>query len=119
MAALQINLRPFTPQVQHLRAKSIIDHVSRPAKIRCSATPPTKSYNITLLPGDGIGPEVISVAKHALKLAGSLEGTSNPYLKIPPLFSVLVVERDEKEKKIFSEKQFEWCTVYLILFLRS
>nr|XP_043627667.1 3-isopropylmalate dehydrogenase, chloroplastic-like [Erigeron canadensis] len=45
--------------------------------IRCSsATSSTnhKSYNITLLPGDGIGPEVISVAKNVLNLAASIEG---------------------------------------------
>ncbi|KVI11183.1 Isocitrate and isopropylmalate dehydrogenase family, partial [Cynara cardunculus var. scolymus] len=38
--------------------------------ISCSA----KTYNITLLPGDGIGPEVIFVAKNVLNLAGSIEG---------------------------------------------
>ncbi|XLU78731.1 hypothetical protein S245_002152, partial [Arachis hypogaea] len=50
---------------------------SRPASVRCSAAaaPPSKrSYTITLLPGDGIGPEVISVAKDVLVLAGSFEG---------------------------------------------
>ncbi|MED6193224.1 3-isopropylmalate dehydrogenase 2, chloroplastic [Stylosanthes scabra] len=48
-----------------------------PASVRCSASvvPPSKrSYSITLLPGDGIGPEVISVAKDVLVLAGSVEG---------------------------------------------
>jgi 3-isopropylmalate dehydrogenase len=39
---------------------------------RCSAS--IRSYNITLLPGDGIGPEVVAVAKDVLSLAGSLEG---------------------------------------------
>jgi isocitrate/isopropylmalate dehydrogenase len=29
---------------------------------------------VTLLPGDGIGPEVVAVAKDVLYLAGSLEG---------------------------------------------
>nr|GEV37205.1 3-isopropylmalate dehydrogenase, chloroplastic-like [Tanacetum cinerariifolium] len=33
-----------------------------------------RRYNITLLPGDGIGPEVISVAKNVLNLAASVEG---------------------------------------------
>ncbi|TKY48039.1 3-isopropylmalate dehydrogenase 2 [Spatholobus suberectus] len=50
----------------------------RSTPLRCSAAPsPSKSqrsYTITLLPGDGIGPEVISVAKDVLLLAGSLEG---------------------------------------------
>lgn len=44
-------------------------------RCRCSAaTPSKKSYSITLLPGDGIGPEVVSVAKDVLLLAGSLHG---------------------------------------------
>ncbi|KAK7270640.1 hypothetical protein RJT34_25946 [Clitoria ternatea] len=46
--------------------------------LRCSVAPPPstshRSYTITLLPGDGIGPEVVSVAKDVLTLAGSLEG---------------------------------------------
>ncbi|XP_051219442.1 3-isopropylmalate dehydrogenase 2, chloroplastic [Lolium perenne] len=33
-----------------------------------------RSYEITLLPGDGIGPEVVAVAKDALSLVGSKEG---------------------------------------------
>ncbi|XLS82558.1 hypothetical protein HN51_048389, partial [Arachis hypogaea] len=32
------------------------------------------SYTITFLPGDGIGPEVISVAKDVLVLAGTFKG---------------------------------------------
>jgi isocitrate/isopropylmalate dehydrogenase len=32
------------------------------------------SYNITLLPGDGIGPEVVDVAKDILFVAGAKEG---------------------------------------------
>lgn len=52
---------------------------STPLTVRCSAAAPPssksqRSYTITLLPGDGIGPEVISVAKDVLLLAGSLEG---------------------------------------------
>ncbi|KAI3519818.1 hypothetical protein L1887_09034 [Cichorium endivia] len=39
--------------------------------VRCSATSSTaKSYNITLLPGDGIGPEIISVAKNKFLRSG-------------------------------------------------
>ena len=40
--------------------------------VRCSAA--ARSYNITLLPGDGIGPEVVAVAKDVLSVAGSKEG---------------------------------------------
>ncbi|VAH70615.1 unnamed protein product [Triticum turgidum subsp. durum] len=42
------------------------------ATLRCSAA--SRSYNITLLPGDGIGPEVVSVAKDVLSVAGAKEG---------------------------------------------
>ncbi|CAK9133545.1 unnamed protein product, partial [Ilex paraguariensis] len=66
-ASLQFSARFFKPQ--HFQSK----HSARPAVIRCSATTTTKRYTITLLPGDGIGPEVIAVAKNALKLVGSLE----------------------------------------------
>ncbi|GAV70917.1 Iso_dh domain-containing protein [Cephalotus follicularis] len=56
-----------------------------PDRIRCAATAAThsKSYSITLLPGDGIGPEVISVAKSVLNLAGSLEGIEFRFKEMP------------------------------------
>ncbi|KAD3067651.1 hypothetical protein E3N88_35531 [Mikania micrantha] len=38
---------------------------------------------ITLLLGDGIGPEVISVAKNILNLAGSLEGIEFKFKEMP------------------------------------
>jgi 3-isopropylmalate dehydrogenase len=42
---------------------------------RCSASAPARSsYSITLLPGDGIGPEVVDVAKNVLFVAGAKEG---------------------------------------------
>jgi 3-isopropylmalate dehydrogenase len=34
----------------------------------------SRRYNITLLPGDGIGPEIIRVAVDVLKAVGTLEG---------------------------------------------
>lgn len=46
--------------------------------LSASISNPKRSYNITLLPGDGIGPEVISVAKDVLSLTASLEGISLP-----------------------------------------
>lgn len=47
-----------------------------PFRVRCAvASPGKKRYNITLLPGDGIGPEVVSIAKNVLQQAGSLEGS--------------------------------------------
>ncbi len=45
------------------------------AAVRCSAA--KRSYNVTLLPGDGIGPEVVAVAKDVLSLAGALEGKAS------------------------------------------
>jgi len=49
---------------------------SKRTSLRCSAAVPSskRSYKITLLPGDGIGPEVVSVAKDILLLTGSLHG---------------------------------------------
>ena len=41
-----------------------------------------KNYNITLLPGDGIGPEVISDAKNVLNLGASIEGLLSIYFII-------------------------------------
>ena len=55
------------------------------ASFRCSAA--ARSYNITLLPGDGIGPEVVAVAKDVLSLAGALEGKPlrhHPMLALAP-----------------------------------
>ncbi|GKE43094.1 3-isopropylmalate dehydrogenase, chloroplastic-like protein [Tanacetum coccineum] len=54
--------------------------IKKPIIIRCCSSTTTaakKSYNITLLPGDGIGPEVISVAKNVLNLAASIEGSES------------------------------------------
>jgi hypothetical protein len=34
----------------------------------------SRRYNITLLPGDGIGPEIMRVAVDVLKAVGTLEG---------------------------------------------
>ncbi|WZZ34238.1 hypothetical protein YC2023_017639 [Brassica napus] len=46
----------------------------RASVIRCAANTPNKRYTIAVLPGDGVGNEVIPVAVDALRLAGSLEG---------------------------------------------
>jgi 3-isopropylmalate dehydrogenase len=62
-------------QATPLKTLSFSRRSARPrpiASLRCSAS--ARSYNITLLPGDGIGPEVVAVAKDVLSLAGSLEG---------------------------------------------
>ncbi|KAK1408450.1 hypothetical protein QVD17_40233 [Tagetes erecta] len=67
-----INVRPF-----RLHSRSVPKHHSRPLTVRC------RSYDITLLPGDGIGPEVISVAKNVLNRAGSLEGIEFKFKEMP------------------------------------
>ncbi|KAG2282203.1 hypothetical protein Bca4012_050731 [Brassica carinata] len=46
----------------------------RASVIRCAANTPNKRYTIAVLPGDGVGNEVIPVAVDGLRLAGSLEG---------------------------------------------
>ncbi|KAF2592565.1 hypothetical protein F2Q70_00045763 [Brassica cretica] len=54
--------------------------------VRCCAVNSSagkKRYNITLLPGDGIGPEVISIAKNVLQQAGSLEGVEFSFREMP------------------------------------
>lgn len=42
-----------------------------------------RRYTITLLPGDGIGPEVVSVAKNVLQLVGSLEDIDFGFKEMP------------------------------------
>ncbi|KAL3528928.1 hypothetical protein ACH5RR_008250 [Cinchona calisaya] len=87
-AALQINIYPLTHQHQ-FHSKPISKHSPKWPTIRCAAaaaaaTPSSsRHYTITLLPGDGIGPEVISVAKTALQLAGSLEGIEFGFKEMP------------------------------------
>lgn len=49
-----------------------------------AADPPAKkTYSVTVLPGDGIGPEVISVAKNVLTLAASYEGVQFRFQEMP------------------------------------
>jgi hypothetical protein len=82
-ASLQLNnassaflMRP----PNYLASNSVVSKSS--GRIRCAATTPSKHYNITLLPGDGIGPEVISIATNVLNLTASLEGShSHPFFK--------------------------------------
>jgi len=48
----------------------------RPVVVRAAANGDVKEkrYKVTVLPGDGIGPEIIGVAKDVLNLVGSQEG---------------------------------------------
>ncbi|KAM7253851.1 hypothetical protein ACFE04_031533 [Oxalis oulophora] len=81
-ASLQVNARSIK---SHFSFKhTSINSPSKASRLRCvAAAGPTKSYSITLLPGDGIGPEVISVAKNVLNLAGSLEGIEFSFKEMP------------------------------------
>lgn len=109
-AALHFNAKPFnfcSPSIS----------LSKPSptlfRLRCSAgTSPSRRYNIALLPGDGIGPEVIAVAKDVLNLAASFEGPSNPSLFIPLFFLVgtLPVFREEKNLG-----PFFWFGLYMVV----
>ncbi|RZC58327.1 hypothetical protein C5167_005639 [Papaver somniferum] len=81
MASLQLNLKPFKTPTPFKHTSS---STPKWGKIQCSATSTKKkSYNITLLPGDGIGPEVVSVAKQVLNLTASLEGIEFKYQEMP------------------------------------
>ncbi|XVF26517.1 hypothetical protein REPUB_Repub14bG0023700 [Reevesia pubescens] len=80
-ASIHLNARSIRAP---FKLKSVPKQSARPSRIRCAAAAkPTKRYSITLLPGDGIGPEVISVAKNTLKLAGSLEGIEFNFQEMP------------------------------------
>uniref|UniRef100_A0ACD6AGB5 Uncharacterized protein n=1 Tax=Avena sativa TaxID=4498 RepID=A0ACD6AGB5_AVESA len=60
--------------LRHSRRRSAGAAARRPmVTFRCSAAA-RSSYGITLLPGDGIGPEVVDVAKDVLFVAGAKEG---------------------------------------------
>lgn len=47
---------------------------SRTVAMASGATKGDRSYKLTVLPGDGIGPEIIKVAIDVLRLVGSQEG---------------------------------------------
>lgn len=70
VAASPQNLQSkFLPKIQHATvAKQNAGRISMAGE---------RSYKITLLPGDGIGPEIIKVAVDVLKEIGSQEGKSH------------------------------------------
>ncbi|OVA16079.1 Isocitrate and isopropylmalate dehydrogenases family [Macleaya cordata] len=83
MASLYLSLRPSFKIPFPSKSLSSSPPSPKWGTIRCSATSSIKSYNITLLPGDGIGPEVISVAKQVLTLTGSQEGIEFLFREMP------------------------------------
>ncbi|KAL6286025.1 hypothetical protein ACE6H2_010415 [Prunus campanulata] len=79
-ACLQLNAKPFSPL---LSPNPVSTRTRKSGRISCSAPSPSKRHTITLLPGDGIGPEVISVARNVLNLAASIEGIEFKYQEVP------------------------------------
>lgn len=79
-ACLRLDAKPFRPLFS---PNPLSKHTYQLGRVRCSAASPSKRYTITLLPGDGIGPEVISVAKNVLNLAASIEGIEFKYQEMP------------------------------------
>lgn len=73
-----VSLSTGTSQVARLvdRSVSLRPNRVRGARIVASSSGPgaNKTYRITLLPGDGIGPEILPVAVDVLRLVGSQEG---------------------------------------------
>ncbi|KAL3631796.1 3-isopropylmalate dehydrogenase 2, chloroplastic [Castilleja foliolosa] len=80
-ASLQLNFKPLKPRL--LYSNSHDKRAPKFSSIRCSISTRKRSYTLTLLPGDGIGPEVISVAKDALQLLASLEGIEFKFNEMP------------------------------------
>ncbi|CAM8997118.1 hypothetical protein QQ045_008053 [Rhodiola kirilowii] len=80
-ADLQLNVAPF----RSLNWQRKLSHVSRRrSSFKCAAVASgKKQFNVTLLPGDGIGPEVISVAKNVLNLVASREGIKISFQEMP------------------------------------
>ncbi|XP_023525901.1 3-isopropylmalate dehydrogenase, chloroplastic-like [Cucurbita pepo subsp. pepo] len=80
-ATLHLNAKPsnfFSPSI------SLSKTSPKLFRVTCSAgTSPSRRFNIALLPGDGVGPEVIAVAKDVLNLAASLEGIGFDYKEMP------------------------------------
>ncbi|XP_008228749.1 PREDICTED: 3-isopropylmalate dehydrogenase 2, chloroplastic-like [Prunus mume] len=79
-ACPQLNAKPFSPL---LSPNPVSTRTRKLGRISCSAASPSKRHTITLLPGDGIGPEVISVARNVLNLAASIEGIEFKYQEVP------------------------------------
>ncbi|RWR81881.1 3-isopropylmalate dehydrogenase 2, chloroplastic-like protein isoform X1 [Cinnamomum micranthum f. kanehirae] len=80
----QLNLTPIRSAFQSFQSNP--NPTPKCARFRsrsAAISNPKRSYNITLLPGDGIGPEVISIAKDVLSLAASLEGIEFQFQEMP------------------------------------
>ncbi|CAN0887911.1 3-isopropylmalate dehydrogenase 2, chloroplastic [Linum grandiflorum] len=79
--SVQIRFNPAATAASRFKPASKISR--RPFRVSCTANASPKQYSITLLPGDGIGPEVISVAKSVLILTASFEGIKFKFQEMP------------------------------------
>ena len=68
------------------------------AQRRLIVAPMHATHNITILPGDGIGPEIMSVALEILREAGKKEGETF-YVITKPARRRVVIRRRVKRKK--------------------
>lgn len=55
---------------------------SRTVAMASGATKGDRSYKLTVLPGDGIGPEILKVAIDVLRLVGSQEGEDSTLVQL-------------------------------------
>lgn len=72
------SVRTLSPAAVPRRLAHLLPRRRGAASFRCSAAPSRRGYSVTLIPGDGIGPEVVSVARDVLSLVGSHEGEALP-----------------------------------------
>ncbi|CAA7406820.1 unnamed protein product [Spirodela intermedia] len=86
------------------------------ASFHCSAAPSPRSYSVTLIPGDGIGPEVVSVARDVLYLVGSHEdtkrcqmgGTALDAVGVPLPEEILSVAKDSDAVLLGAIGGYKW-----------
>ncbi|CAA6659269.1 unnamed protein product [Spirodela intermedia] len=77
------SVRAPSPAAVSRRLSHLLPRRRGAASFRCSAAPSRRSYSVTLIPGDGIGPEVVSVARDVLFLVGSHEGIEFRFQEVP------------------------------------
>ena len=54
-------------------------------------------FNITLIPGDGIGPEIVAEAVKVLNKTGEIYHASFHFTKIPKKF---IINKDNNKRKV-------------------
>lgn len=73
MATTRVATKPSraSPTTRDGRRAGRAGDATRRGRARCVAMHASKRYNVTILPGDGIGPEIMRVARSALEAAGA------------------------------------------------